>query len=175
LCSTTGRDAELMWDMYKIDVGCWHYYLDHKIIHIILCDTKWMCFSLKNKYINPKTKLINQTSKYNLYNSLNGWRHLNSWPLGYQSSTIILKNQFNSKILIFKCIFKIWIILFFKNNFSECDKMHSEVSRHNKNNKEKDCWTLSGVVQLIRFWICSPKITSSSVTNLRATRGLHGR
>ena len=35
--------------------------------------------------------------------------------------------------------------------------------------------TTRGVAQLIRSWVCSTEVTSSSVTNLRAIESLHGR
>jgi hypothetical protein len=35
--------------------------------------------------------------------------------------------------------------------------------------------TLRGIAQLVRPWICSLEVTSSSPTNLRTTEDLHGR
>jgi len=34
---------------------------------------------------------------------------------------------------------------------------------------------LKGVIQLVRSRACFPEVTSLSATNLKATRGLHGR
>jgi hypothetical protein len=35
--------------------------------------------------------------------------------------------------------------------------------------------SLKGVAKLVRLWVCSPKVTSSSPTNPKGTKGLHGR
>jgi hypothetical protein len=51
------------------------------------------------------------------------------------------------------------------------DKLGRTLTLIKKNSK---MITLKGVAQLVRHWICSLKVTNSSVTNLRTTEGLHG-
>jgi hypothetical protein len=41
--------------------------------------------------------------------------------------------------------------------------------------RKENLVTMRGVVQPVRYWICSLEITGSNPTNLRVTRGLHDR
>jgi hypothetical protein len=82
---------------------------------------------------------------------------------GALSSIISGDRQRNQLIRNYKTYLYITAIVFFFSIHFSWEK------------EKKKIVILRGITQLVRLYVCSPKVTTSSFINLRATRGLHGR
>jgi len=62
-----------------------------------------------------------------------------------------------------------------KINCSESERLLFKLFIHELAKQNEPTKTMRGVAQPVRPYVCSLKVTSSSLTNLRVTKGLHGR